>query len=91
MTMHDYHPGLTGYDERQIWHDGCTECERRGENIPYSVTLLDRTNMKRAYERAKMWASDDPNTGPISHAEAPLLRFFEVLIMVNEVLELEDV
>jgi len=29
MSVHEYHPGLKGYDEEHVWHDGCAECEDR--------------------------------------------------------------
>ena len=72
--MHDYHPGLEGYDERQIWHDGCDECENRGKKL--LVYTLDRSNQVRAYDRAMAWGMADYDAvGPISKAERPLLEF----------------
>ena len=35
---HDYHDALPGYDSRQLLHDGCGECERRG------IGRLDRSS-----------------------------------------------
>ena len=78
MASHDYHESLEGYDPRQVWHDGCGECERRGATVPYSVRHLDDSNMVRAWDRTQAWTSDDwSDLGSLSQAEMPLLRFLE--------------
>ena len=82
--MHAYHNALPGYDERQIWHDGCEECEARGKSVPASVRYLDDDRLERAYSRAGAWAKDDwTDLGNLSDAELPLLRFLEGVIVVN--------
>jgi hypothetical protein len=76
MAAHVYHDGLPGYDPRQIWYDGCPECEWRGANMPHTVGTLDSSNLQRAMERARLWNGDaHDQTGPISKAEVPLLDF----------------
>ncbi|HTE59688.1 MAG TPA: hypothetical protein VK631_05010 [Solirubrobacteraceae bacterium] len=39
--MHDFHERLPGYDERNIWHDGCGECETRAAIPLLGLTHLD--------------------------------------------------
>ena len=68
--MHDYHENLPGYDPRQIWHDGCAECEERGERI--GIASLDSSNFARAWRRAIDWNTVGANA--VSHAEAPMLN-----------------
>jgi hypothetical protein len=75
MSMHAYHPSLPNYDRRQIWHDGCPECESRGRTVPESIGNLDDDNLLRAVARARLWyAGDAVDLGIISQAELPLLR-----------------
>lgn len=80
--MHDYHDVLPGYDERQIWHDGCGECEDRGERV--AIDKLDHNNFARAWKRAAEWNQHGSAGLAISRAEAPLLR---VLWLVQVQLE----
>ena len=81
---HVYHEGLPGYDERQIWFDGCEDCERRGADVPASVYLLDNERLARAFFRAIAFSNDrDDTTGPISDAERPLLEFLRAVHYVN--------
>lgn len=72
--MHDYHDALPGFDDRQILHDGCAECERRGEDIARAISYLDPLNFERAWNRAFAFERGfHETTGRISRAEAPLL------------------
>jgi hypothetical protein len=75
--MHDYHPSLEGYNERQILHDGCSECERRGKDVVVALAHMDDNTFARAWERAYNWQAsqgDMSKVGRISRAEIPLLR-----------------
>lgn len=75
MAMHVYHEGLTGYDERQILHDGCEECEARGADVERALAHLDIGTFTRAWDRARLWNQGKRDeTGRISRAEAPTLR-----------------
>ena len=87
---HDYHDILEGYDERQIWCDGCTECEYRSQNLPSSVGYLDNSNLQRAIQRTRDWMNDNHNIiGRPSQAELPLLRMLEVFLIMQERLNYE--
>jgi hypothetical protein len=72
MAVHDYHDALPGYDERQIWHDGCGECEARGARI--AIDMLDSTNFARAWERAAQWNRGSGLSLAVCSTEAPLLN-----------------
>lgn len=89
---HAYHESLPGYDARQIWRDGCEECEARGAHVPESIGTLDPSNFHRAWARMLLWrdsnigGSDEEKfavLGRISDAELPLLRFLESCYMVQ--------
>jgi len=69
--MHDYHDALPGYDERQIWHDGCAECEDRSQRL--AIGMLDQGNFERAWVRAAKWNREGGAGLAISRAEKPLL------------------
>ena len=88
--MHSYHEGLDGFDRRQIWYDGCEECEHRGKSLPRSLGSLDNANLRRAWARMLLWCDDDlEGVGEISLAELPLLRFLEACRMVLRRLRLD--
>src|SRR6185437_12788688 len=68
---HDYHEGLPGYSERQIFHDGCPECEDRAKRDDHGLSSLDRRRFYQAWARSAEWNwTDLPG---ISRAERPLL------------------
>lgn len=74
---HVFHNALPGYDDRQILHDGCPECEDRGQNIEVALAHMDKQTFARAWKRAYDWRSstgDRNAVGVISQAEVPLLR-----------------
>ncbi len=73
MTCHVYHDALPSFDARQIWFDGCPECERRGELVPDSLGTLDEMKFVYAWQRAADW-NKDRDVGPVSEAERPLLN-----------------
>ena len=70
---HDYHPGLPGYNEKQILHDGCEECEHRGSDPYRALNALDSEQFIRAWRRAIDFERGASGLA-ISSAEAPLLR-----------------
>jgi hypothetical protein len=82
---HDNHEALPGYDARQIWHDGCSECEFRSKYLPGTMTALDNETFRLAWQRAAD-ANRDQNgtTGKISQAELPLLDLLWTLQVVFE-------
>jgi hypothetical protein len=71
--MHDYHQALPGFDERQILHDGCAECEHRGKDVPVALANLDSARFEKAWERAGAFWNDDELALTVSRAERPLL------------------
>jgi hypothetical protein len=75
MSVHNIHTELPGYDERQILHDGCKECEWRGDDPLRALQYIDSGRFKRALARAIEWETTDRGYElAISAAEAPLLR-----------------
>jgi len=72
MAVHDYHEQLPGFDERQIWHDGCGECEARSARL--AIDTLDHNNFRTAWVRAADWNMKGSSGLAISSAEAPLLN-----------------
>ena len=85
--MHTYHDDLPGYDPRQIWFDGCPECEHRGQTVPSSIGTLDMNNLARAWDRTNLWCNDKwSEIGNLSQAELPLLRFLESVRNVSRML-----
>jgi hypothetical protein len=70
---HDYHDGLPGYNDEQILHDGCQECEARSGSRNHGIAHLDPTNFRRAWRRAAEWNQGTLDNSTISQAEIPLL------------------
>jgi len=68
--MHDYHPGLEGYDEEHVWQDGCEECEDRGKRLAFWT--LDEGNSRKMLERAKRWGKGE--TVNMSRCERQLIQ-----------------
>jgi hypothetical protein len=69
--MHDDHEKLPGYDQAQILHDDCGECEGRAKTPNLGIAYLDRTRFAWAWARAAEWNRDGlPN---VSNAEVPML------------------
>ena len=52
MSGHGYHEGLPGYSPAQILHDGCGECEARGQRPAVAMAHLDHGTFRRAWQRA---------------------------------------
>ena len=71
MSVHSHHDVLSGFDHSQILHDGCDECEWRGEDPHRAISHLDERNFERAWKRAADWQLHGCPT--ISRAEADLL------------------
>jgi hypothetical protein len=75
-VTHTYHEGLPGFDQRQILHRGCDECEERGKDVRSALAHMDPPTFHRAWRRAfDLMASkgDHGAVGPVSEAEYPLL------------------
>lgn len=51
MAVHDYHPGLPGYDPDAILHDGCGECEERSSEAVSGLLELDDKNIDLLWRR----------------------------------------
>jgi hypothetical protein len=82
---HTYHDVLPGFDERQIWKDGCPECERRGKDPVASLCTLDEDNFARAWRRAADWnRMSGPDIGRPSDAERSLLEMIWVFQVMFE-------
>lgn len=82
---HVYHEILDGYDVRQILHDGCPECEHRGEDVERALIHLDAKRFERAWKRAfDLWASDGDHAavGQVSECEADVLHALWVLQVI---------
>lgn len=81
---HVFHPDLPGYDDRQVWFDGCEECEHRGQRLPDSIGSLDTGRFVAAWKRADEFGQHgaDPGTvGRVSDAELPLLELLRAVQM----------
>ena len=78
---HTYHDALEGFDERQILHDGCPECEARGKDLRLAFAHMDPNTFERAWKRAfDLLACDDvAAVGRVSTAEADLLSVLYAL------------
>ena len=72
MSAHTYHPDLPGYDQAQILHDGCPECEYRSEDIVRTLASLDQPTFARAWQRAGVLQRDGLTNA--ADAELPLLK-----------------
>lgn len=73
--MHTNHTSLPGYDERQLLHDGCPECEKRGSEPETAILHLDALNFRRAWARAAAWHTSRASSyGEIAACEVPMLR-----------------
>jgi hypothetical protein len=72
---HVYHEGLRGYNPSQLLHDGCPECEARGEQPMDAIANLDAARFVRAWSRAAAWQQGRlPDEEWLSAAEVPSLR-----------------
>jgi hypothetical protein len=67
MSAHDLHTG----DPRQVLHDGCAECKRRGKEPHVAIAHLDTAAFAAAWKRAAQWQQHGMRG--ISRAEMPLL------------------
>jgi hypothetical protein len=68
--IHDYHEGLPGFAESQVWHDGCHVCEARGKLL--MVEKLDGFKFAQAWSRAAELRRTGLRDG--ARAELPLLN-----------------
>jgi hypothetical protein len=75
MTAHTAHTALDGYDERQIFFDGCKECEWRGDDPSRALDHMDSKTFRRALRRAIEWQTDTHSYNlNLSQAEIPVLE-----------------
>lgn len=72
--MHAYHERLPGYNEQQILHDGCPECEQWGAVVYLGIGQLDHNNYARAVQRAVAWSMNGAVGMYLSECELPLLE-----------------
>ena len=68
--MHDYHEQLDGFSPAQIWHDGCAECEARGEAV--AIGALDDSRFAKAWARAAQF--NMTGLPDVARAEVKLLN-----------------
>lgn len=47
---HTYHEGLVGYDERNVLHDGCRECEDRAREPLTGLCNIDEPSFARLWD-----------------------------------------
>jgi len=77
-VSHTFHDALPGYDQRQILHDGCRECEHRGKDVSTALANMDAHTFGKAWRRAFDWQSSHGGgydaTGQVSHAEIAVLK-----------------
>lgn len=83
MATHDFHQELNGYDDRQIWVDGCKECESRADSLPLSITSLDNGCFRAAWVRAQAM-NQGQDVGRISKAESALLNTLNYVRIAQE-------
>jgi hypothetical protein len=70
--VHDHHESLPGYHPDQLLHDGCDECEDRGQHVHEAIAKLDEDRFVLAWKRAgELQLHGLPH---VSRAELPLLR-----------------
>lgn len=89
MGVHDYHQGLPGYHPNQILHEGCRECEHRGQRPRVALTHLDQSNFRRAWERAAQWNYGQLEAG--DHIAVTEVELLETLWSIQILLEREGV
>jgi hypothetical protein len=70
---HDYHQDRPGYSPEQILHDGCGECEMRGEDVPQAIASMDKDRFAKAWKRAADW-NQTADVKDVSQAELGLLE-----------------
>lgn len=62
---------LPSNSPRQIFKDGCGECEYRAQSRDHGIASLDQAQFAHAWARAAAWNHGEP--GDVSEAEVPLL------------------
>jgi hypothetical protein len=70
---HDYHEGPPRFDDAQILHDGCRECESRSVSRSHGISNLDHHNFVLAWRRAANWNQGLLGSSVVSNAERPML------------------
>jgi len=51
-VSHTYHAALAGYDARNVFHDGCPECERRAADFGAAIANADANNFRALWMTA---------------------------------------
>lgn len=69
---HDFHEAHPGYSEDQVLHDGCGECEYRGNAVWPAINYLDMDGFAKAWARAAEY--ERGGLADVSDAEVGLLR-----------------
>lgn len=79
---HDYHQGEPGYNEHQLYKDGCAECASRAVgDYPFEfVDLRYAWGRALRFERGRL----APEESPVSATEVPLLRILWSLMILME-------
>ena len=87
MSTHAHHEAFPGFDPDRILHDGCPECEHRGEvdGGLDAIIHLDPVRFAEAWARAAAWQRDqlDPRR-PIAACEAPMLKVLWTIQLMFE-------
>lgn len=87
INAHVDHTKLEGFDERQLFYDGCGECEFLTRNIPTSLGSFDDEGLLKAIKRGTSWTNGNlEELGRISRAELPLLQFFETFFLAQDLM-----
>lgn len=74
--MHAYHDNLAGFDQRNVLHDGCEECEQRAADpLGQGLPALDHKNRLKLWHdlRAYRFGSVDQDGRNISRCDLRLI------------------
>lgn len=73
--MHAPHHALAGYDEGNVLHDGCAECEARAAAPLDGLMALDHVNRAQLWRdmRAHKWSGGAGLDRNLSDADAQML------------------
>lgn len=84
--MHAFHEGLSGYDERNVLHDGCEECEERSQHGLDGLLALDAANQSTLwrYMRAQEWADGEGLAHQPSGCDSRMMRLLYLVAVFLE-------
>lgn len=83
MPAHTYHDDLPGFDERQVLHDGCPECEHRSKDLMLALGQMDVGRFAATARRALVYRAGDQSTRDELHvakAERYLLDVVGIIV-----------